>query len=79
MTIKSSIEKLAETIGYEIGTSDDITQGNLLNAFFRGMDASMPKESDVDMQLCYLADKLGKRTERLIFRLNEFIEAKNRD
>jgi hypothetical protein len=75
--IKSSIEKLAETIGFEIGTSDDITQALLLNGLCKGINNSIPQKSDLDMQLCYISDKLDEKTEKVLIQLVEFIKLKN--
>jgi len=75
--IKSSIEKLAETIGFEIGTSDDITQALLLNGLCKGIHNSIPQKSDLDMQLCYISDKLDEKTEKVLTQLVEFIKLKN--
>ena len=72
--IKSSIEKLAEEIGFEIGTSDDITQSKLLNSFFKGLRNSIRIDSDLDMQICYIVDKLDKNSKNMIKIFNEFID-----
>lgn len=71
--IKSSVEKLAGDIGFEIGTSDDITQANLLNGFCKGIANSMEKP---DMQLCYIADKLSGKSGDVLKQLVEFIKLK---
>ena len=71
--IKSSIEKLADTIGFEIGTSDDVTQAKLINGLCKGLNNSIPQKSDLDMQLCYIADKLDEKTEKILVGLVEFI------
>lgn len=39
--IKSSIERLAESIGYDIGQSDDTVQSDLLNGFGNALANSM--------------------------------------
>ena len=72
--IKSSIEKLAEEIGFEIGTSDDITQSKLLNSFFKGLRNSIRIDSDLDMQICYIVNKLDKNSKNMIKIFNEFID-----
>ena len=72
--IKSSIEKLAEEIGFEIGTSDDVTQSKLLNSFFKGLRNSIRIDSDLDMQICYIVDKLDKNSKNMIKIFNEFID-----
>ena len=75
--IKSSIEKLSETIGFEIGTSDDVTQANLLNGFCKGLANSIVQKSDLDMQLCYISDKLDDKSAKVLISLVEFIKLKN--
>lgn len=75
--IKSSIEKLADTIGFEIGVSDDLTQAKLINGFCRGLSNSIQQKSDLEMQFCYIADKLNENTEKVLFGLIEFIKLKN--
>jgi hypothetical protein len=75
--IKSSIEKLADTIGFEIGASDDATQALLLNGFCKGLTNSILQKSDLEMQLCYIADKLDEKSERVLIGLVEFIKLKN--
>ena len=72
--IKSSIEKLAEEIGFESGTSDDVTQSKLLNSFFKGLRNSIRIDSDLDMQICYIVDKLDKNSKNMIKIFNEFID-----
>jgi hypothetical protein len=75
--IKSSIEKLAEEIGFDIGTSDDVTQSNLLNGFCKGLANSMNGEK-LGTQLCYISDKLSPKSELVIKELYEFILLKNK-
>jgi len=75
--VKSSVEILAETIGFEIGTSDDITQAKLLNAFCKGLNDSILQKSDLEMQLCYISNKLEPKTEKILLGLVEFIKLKN--
>lgn len=71
--IKSSIEKLAEGIGFDIGTSDDETQANLLNGFCKGLANSMDS-TKLETQLCYVADKLTPKTAMVLKHLMGFIE-----
>ncbi|GAE83380.1 hypothetical protein [Bacteroides reticulotermitis] len=71
--IKTSIEKLASEIGYDIGNSDDIAQSNLLNGLARGLCNSMD-EQNFHTQLAYIADKLDNKSKRLIKELYEFIK-----
>lgn len=77
--IKSTIENMADPIGFEIGTSDDNTQGSLLNGFCRGLRNSMPDKHNLETQLCYIADKLDKRSEDVLLGLVEFIKVKREE
>ena len=72
--IKSSIEKLAEEIGFEIGTSDDVTQSQLLNSFFKGLRNRIRIDSDLDMQICYIVNKLDENSKNMIKIFNEFVD-----
>ena len=76
--IKSSIEKLSETIGFEIGTSDDVTQGNLLNGFCSGLLNSMDDRKR-EMQICSIVDKLDVRNYKVIKEIAGFIEFKEKN
>ena len=73
--IKTSIEKLSEEIGFDIGNSDDITQANLLNGFCRGLKNSMNSQK-LDMQLAYMVDKLKPETHKVLKTLIDFIKLK---
>jgi hypothetical protein len=74
--IKSTIENMANPIGFEIGTSDDRTQAELLNGFCKGLKNSMPDKSNLNMQLCYIADKLDSNTENLLLEIVEYVKVK---
>lgn len=76
--IKTSIEKLANSIGYDIGTSDDVVQSDLLNGFFKGIHNSM-QSNDRAMQLCYISEKLTKESEEILMELVEFVKLKKTD
>lgn len=73
--IKSSIELIAENIGFDISNSDDHTQANLLNGLGRGFKLYRPQ--DFQMQMSYVSDKLNVDAEHLILELAEFIKLKN--
>ena len=75
--IKTSIEKLANDIGFDIGCSDDVVQSDLLNGFGRGISNSMQGHNR-DTQLCYIADKLDGKACEVIIGLAEFIELKEK-
>lgn len=70
--IKTTIEKLAKEIGFDIGCSDDVTQGEMLNAFSEGLKMSC--RDKLDDQLCYLSKKLDKNSRFVIEALCEFIK-----
>lgn len=76
--IKSSIEKLSEEIGYDIGMSDDQTQAKLLNGFCEALQNSM-QNHNLEMQLCYISKLLTKKSEKTILALVEFIKLKQND
>ena len=75
--IKSTVENMANPIGFEIGSSDDNTQSSLINGFCRGLRNSIPDKSEYNTQLHYIADKLDKKSENVLIDLVEFIKAKN--
>jgi len=75
--IKSSVEKLSETIGFEIGMSDDVTQANLINGFCNGLANSMDSNK-LEMQLCYIANKLDLKSHKVLKELVAFIELKEK-
>lgn len=70
--IKTSIEKLADSIGFDIGNSDDVVQSDLLNGFCRAL-TYLP-EDRVSMQLCYIADKLTPPSKKILIQLAEFLK-----
>jgi hypothetical protein len=74
--IKSSIEKLSGTIGFEIGTSDDIIQADLINGLCKGLTNSIKEGGKLEMQLCYISEKLNKDSEQILISLVEFIKLK---
>lgn len=73
--IKSSIELLADPIGFDIANSDDTVQGALLNGLGRGFKTY--KTDALQMQLCYLVEKLTPEAKKFITELNEFIKLKD--
>lgn len=70
--IKTSIEVLAEPIGFDIANSDDIVQSNLLNGLGRGF--STFNQDQLDMQMCYISQKLTPQAKKFIERLYDFIK-----
>lgn len=74
--IKTSIEKLARGIGYDIGASDDCTQADLLNGFCEGLYNSMNDNHKRDMQICYLTDKLEAKSSIVLHSIVEFLKTR---
>jgi hypothetical protein len=72
--IKTSIEQIAEPIGFDIANSDDNVQGNLINGLSRGFKTYT--EHAYNMQLSYLVEKLNTDSEKLILELSEYIKLK---
>ena len=77
--IKTTIEKLADEIGFEIGASDDVTQCKLLNSFFRGLADTIKDSSSLVMHICYINRGLSNDLKRLITSLYEFIKLENKN
>jgi len=77
--IKTSIEKISEAIGYDIGASDDETQANLLNGFCKGLDNSINTDGKVDLQICYIVENLTPQSDRIIKLIASFIETKEKN
>ena len=73
--IKTSIEKLADDIGFDIAHSDDETQAKLLNGLFRGLHNGMDKHS-LQTQVCYIVDKLNNTSHEVMKLMMDFIRLK---
>lgn len=73
--IKTSIEQLAEPIGFDIAHSDDQVQANLFNGLGKGFKTYSSHE--LGMQLAYISDKLTKDAEKFILEFAEMIKCKN--
>ena len=76
--IKSSIEKLAPVIGFEIGVSDDVVQSELLNGFCKGLKNSIKDNGNLEQQICFIVDKLDANAENIIIELYEFVKLKQK-
>jgi len=74
--IKTSIEKLANDIGFDIGNSDDVVQSDLLNGFCRGLFNSIPDRHKREIQICYIVDKLDNKSMGILTEIFEFIKTK---
>jgi hypothetical protein len=73
--IKTSIEQLAEPIGFDIANSDDKVQSNLLNGLGRGFKTY--NDHSYNMQLAYLVEKLTPEAMKFVSDLSEYIKLKN--
>ena len=71
--IRSSIEKMASEIGFDIAHSCNETQANLLNGLSRGL-CNQLQRMEFEMQLSYIVNKLDANSIKLIKELNEFIK-----
>jgi hypothetical protein len=69
---------MAYDIGYDIANSDDETQAKLLNGLCKGLASSMDSNS-LNTQLCYIADKLDSKAEKVLKELIEFINLKSKE
>jgi len=76
--IRSSVEKLAKEIGFDIAMSDNVVQSDLLNGFCEGLANSM-QERELEMQVCYIVDKLDVKTCNVLKRFYGFIELKEQE
>lgn len=74
--IKSTVEKMAEPIGFEIGASDNVIQSSLLNGFCRGLSNSIVQPKDLDLQICHIVEKLDDKAMDVILRLGDFVKLK---
>lgn len=72
--IKTSIELISETIGFDIAHSDDHVQANLLNGLGKGFKTY---SHSLGTQMVYISDKLNKDAEKFILELAEYIKLKN--
>lgn len=73
--IKNSIEKLANSIGFDIGMSDDTVQADLLNGFCKAISNSM-NEHEMNSQICYIVDKLDEKSCKVLKEFVSFINLK---
>lgn len=74
--IKTSIEQLAEPIGFDRSNSDDRVQANLFNSLGRGF--KLYNDENFNTQLSYVVGLLSKDAEKLISELAAYIELKNK-
>ncbi len=67
--IKTSIEKIAYDIGFDIGASDDINQSKLLNGFFEALHDTIIDPHYREKQISYIVNKLSNKTRKTIYEL----------
>jgi len=72
--IKSSIEKLAHEIGYDIGAADDTVQADLINGFCEGVYNRTLNKNNLEKQLCYVSDKLTPKAKIVLELLVDFLK-----
>jgi len=71
--IKTSIEKLASDIGFDIGCSSDDVQADLLNGLCKGLSNSM-NSVDKETQMCYIVQRLDVKSKETLKQIVEFIK-----
>ena len=65
---------MANPIGFEIGTSDDVVQSELINGFCKGLSNSMVESYKISTQICYIVDKLDENSKKVLLEISEFIK-----
>lgn len=70
--IKTCLEKFARDIGIDIGRSDNVVQGSLINGLSYGLINS--NIHDYETQMAYIVDELTDESKKLIHNLNKFVE-----
>lgn len=75
--ISNSIKKLAESIGYEIGLSDNVAQADLINGFSLGLIKGCNDTGYLDMQILGISDSLDRNGKDVILKLAEYVKFDN--
>ena len=70
--IKTSIELIAENIGFDIAHSDDRVQADLLNGLGRGFNTYT--DHQLNMQIAYVVQHLKPETKKLILTIAEYLK-----
>lgn len=70
--IKTSIELIAENIGFDIANSDDRVQADLLNGLGRGFNTY--NDQNLNTQVCYLVQHLKPETKKLLNLIAEYLK-----
>lgn len=76
--VKTSVEKLARDIGFDIGMSDDQVQADLINGFSEALVNSIGI-NDIGNQLTYVVDRLSNKSDKVMLELAEFIKLKQQE
>ena len=75
--IKSTVEQMADPIGFEIGMSDDVIQASLINGLSRAFKNSM-QEHQMNNQICAVVQRLDETSMKVILEMAEFIKLRNK-
>ena len=75
--IKSSVEKIAYDIGFDIAHSDDRVQADLINGLCSGM--TKMHDRDMSMQICYMVEHFTKESIKVIKEIAGFAELKEKE
>ena len=77
--VQNTIQKMAKSIGYDIGLTDNIAQADLLNGFSEGILNSIKEKSGFETQVVGIVEELNPKAIKLIKEINEFIILKEKD
>jgi hypothetical protein len=69
--IKSSIEKLAESIGFDYAFSDNCVQADLINGLCRGLSGF--DRDKMETQLYYIVRELDDPSKDILLQVADFI------
>lgn len=71
--ILTSIEKLANSIGFNIGNSNNVVQSDLLNGLAQGLGSGIDNQK-LELQYSYIENGLTEEAKNIIKELSEFIK-----
>ena len=74
MSITTSVEKMADPIGFDIAHGTDQTQAQLLNGLARGFFQTMPNEHERGTQMCYVMPYLTLQAKAMLREFAAFVE-----
>lgn len=74
MNTHNAIERLADPIGFDIGTSASNVQANFFNGFARAFERLCQDRIDKEIQASYIAEELTEQAKRVIVLLAQFSE-----